>query len=727
MAPAQQSGSNAGQLILHHLSDVRYSESVEEGSNNNNILVQYQRYLLTERARERYPDIVVITGDLTTNGTRAELSAVMNTLRACFATWKDSLNEHVFIVPGPHDVNWESIDGVGLQTFYDTFRDFATPKNAPASGWSGPATGRVETFVGYALDTCYSPEDLTTGLKGNFGQYVNYYDHFLNSRARLGRRKLGLWKQPWRLRRLDRERARTRALEQLRKQYLELTEGARLIDLRAGRISAKDVERFEKWAQQQRTADQQRTQSATNGSAQPAAAIPPLKVLITHHPIDIRAEEDARVTELQSAQYSFKRVASTAREAGVSLALHGHIHTPQLFSDEALFEGRDEQRPLRQVGAPSLGDAIAFNEISAVYRSDQPGQGEWRLDVRLVNLKAPNAAATSSIEWLNRAETAAKETRRLRRINSDRREFERKLRYIMRRFSDQLYQARPNNRLSQSANLSLPQLPMQLVQDVISTVIFKGYETRVRLLLKNKSKEDRKDRKDRNPAIPLLVPAYLDPVILDGPGTLIYPASVAAWALVLGRTLIYPAITELATDAPDHEWLRRTDKFKELMGALEALRQEATSANETVAAQRYLDLLKSLEAIESASNGQSEAKIAGKDIYQAASGARLESSFRDFICVPYPMRPVGGPAPDNPEIAVLDVGVRKAANPDFEDSALIPAVSPDSSTAERISPFTEERIEMLETLTELIGVMLVSADTLGKPLGIWYDRSYTGV
>jgi hypothetical protein len=370
-----------------------------------------------------------------------------------------------------------------------------------------------------------------------------------------------------------------------------------------------------------------------------------------------------------------------------------------------VFEGPDDQRPLRQLGAASLGDTGAFNEVTAIYRGEQ-GQGGWRLDLRLVNLRAIDPSATSPVVLPNRAEVAAREKKQLERAAAQRRDFERSMRNVMRRFSDQVLQARPDNRQNQVIIPPLPQGAMLLVQDVVSNVIFKGYETRVRLLLKGKDA--------RGASIPRLVPTYLDPAIMDGPGALTYPASVAAWALVLGRTLKFPDIKEETTRAEDHEWLRRNKKFKELWDALGALREDAVVANSTEAAERYLALQTTLDAISKASNGQSGVTVPGKDIYQSAPGGSPPSSFPAFICVPYPMRPPGGSLPENPEIAVLDVGVRPVENPDFEDSSL--------SSVVPFNPFTDERVEMLETLTELIGVMLVTSDALGKPRGIWYDR-----
>ena len=743
MAPAQQSAVK-GQIILHHLSDVRH-EVGDEKDANNNVLVRYKQYL-EGLPLARFPNIVVITGDLTTNGTREELNAVATTLRTCFARWAGSLNKRVVVVPGPHDVNWEAIDTVGLQPFYDIFSDFATPFRSGTPGGRQTPEIRFENFMGYPLDTCYFPNELGAGLQVRFKGYSSYYGQFVENRAKLGRRFMGMWKQPWRLRRLDRDNARRRALDRLRLRFLELTEGARLIDLHAGRINDNDVDRFDRWAKQQ--------QSASAGGG---ATDNPLKVLITHHPVIIRALEDSAESQPSPVITAFKRIADATRLAGFHLALHGHIHHPELLADQSVFEGPDGERPLRRLGAASLGDTGIFNEITAVYRTEKR-QGAWRLDYRLVDLAAPNAVTASPLEVLNRAEVADKEIKQLQRIANQRSEFERNSRYVMRRFAEQAYQGRPENRQNLTA-APLPQGAMLLVRDVVSSVIFKGYETRVRLLLKSKE--------DRNSPVPQLKPTYLDPGIMDGPGALLYPASVAAWALILGRPLIYPNIEKARTEPDDHEWLRRTNKVGELVEALKELIKEATAANASDAVTRYQNLESALEAIKGAGPGQNDVSILGEKMFQPEPSAKRKRSaqqatgdgaerdvqsnpdanskadsareledrsapgddndpdlapapkYSNFICVPYPLRSSGGAPTALPEIAVLDIGVRLVEQPDFQDSATMSVIP--------FNPFTKERIEMLEALTEFIGVMLVSADALGKPRGIWEPRAWNGM
>jgi hypothetical protein len=141
---------------------------------------------------------------------------------------------------------------------------------------------------------------------------------------------MGLWKRHWRPRRDDREQLRARELARLREQFLKLTEGGQWVDLGAGRITSADVERFERWAQ-----------STTQNSRPGAGQGGPFKVLISHHPFAMRAERDQSTDDTITPQDSFRQLVKTARAAGFHLALHGHVHNPEILTDLSLFEGPD--------------------------------------------------------------------------------------------------------------------------------------------------------------------------------------------------------------------------------------------------------------------------------------------------------------------------------------------------------------------------------------------------
>jgi calcineurin-like phosphoesterase family protein len=700
MASAQQSTSSRRKLIVHHLSDLQYEGT--GGNRQHDMLVRYQSHL-GRLPEERRPDIVVITGNLTATGRAEDLRTVAITLRACFNSWEEHFHEHVFIVPGPCDVSWEDGAPVGLQAFYENFGDFALPYHMPMPfGQDTPASGQKD-FLGYPIDTCYSPYELRANLKDNFTRYATSYGRFIKRRGKLNTRWTRLWNRTWRPRRSERVRARTEQLASLRQQFLALTEGGQLVDLRAGRITQADLERFEGWAQ-----------PIIKDAGQNAGGESPLKILITYHPFAIHAERNSSVNAAQNPQTAFNQVAKMARAAGFQLALHGFVHNPQLLTDMSLFEGPDHRQPILQMGAASLGETGVFNEITAVERVEN-GESAWRVDLRLVSLKDNGAADLAALSLLNPAETADKRIEQLTRHATRRSGFERRMGFAMRRFAEQVHQGHEPQRQSwqNTAQLSqdrsnmapLPPEAMHLIREVVQDEIFSGYETRVRLLLKSYEKSS---------AIPKLIPTYLTPAVMEGPDALIYPASVAAWSLILGRRLIYPAIESQGTDEEDHEWLRRAGKFEPVLSVLKALMQEAASASNPgkEAFERYNALHTDLEAIRGAIPG---ARVAGKHIYQPAPVGNQPQGYPYFICVPYPLRVIGGALSDLPETMALDVAVRRAQQPDGQQTT--------QDTGSIDNPFTQERIEMLEMLAESIGLMLTIASALGRPRGVW-DKRY---
>lgn len=690
MSSAQQSGMSGRRIILHHLSGLHYEDT--PANRQDSILVRYKGYL--ELAPEDHrPDLVVITGDLTATGRRQDLTAVAITLRACFPTWLGQLDKHVFIVPGPRDVNWENANAVGLDPFYEIFSDFALPDRpaAPGAGQTSatrqpPATS-ADDYVAYPVDTCYAPNELHKDFKREFSRFAKQYGRFIKLRETSKKQRPGL--KTWFMwRRGSKERVRAKMLERLRLEYLGLMEGSRLIALEAGRINDQDVNRFETWAE-----------PLIHPIVAGAPAKNPLKIIIAYHPLANHPEQDTEKKQGGGAHPPFEQLTKHVRAAGFHLALHGHIHQSRLLSDHTILDGLTTQIPLRQLGAPSLGDTGFFNEITAVYHEPEdptPGQPEWRFEFHLVNVKATDSAHPNAIALPNPVIAAVNRIEWLKREAQWRVEFERGLRVIMRRYFDHVNAITPENRHN---SVPLAQEPVQLAADLIRQVIFGDYDARIRLLLKSH---------DTEAAAPKLVPTYLTPAVVEGPDALAYPACVAAWALILGKTLIYPGVKSIKTDESDHDWLRRRDTIPTLLGALGALTADALAKSYPGAdeIQRYELLHNKLTTI--SSSGQTT--ILGKDICQPALTGNRSSDYPGIAYVPYPLRSSGGAPRKLPEIAVLEVGVRQKTQP---------GVARDLSETVAMEPFTDERVAMLETITELIGMMLMTSSALGKPRGSW--------
>jgi hypothetical protein len=272
----------------------------------------------------------------------------------------------------------------------------------------------------------------------------------------------------------------------------------------------------------------------------------------------------------------------------------------------------------------------------------------------------------------------------------------------MRQFSEDVYRSQPVGTSAKSTPVLLPQYAIQNVERIIRDVVFPpDFALRMRLLLKEVH---------YNVPVPKLNAAYLAPPYSEGYGPLNYPASVAGWALVLGRNLIYSRVPAGMMNLKDYEWLRSSGKDQKLIKILEALNTQTPAASYSgpQEARRYDDLLNKLKEI---SQGKNPA-LSVDDVYQKAPEGSPPTTYPDFICIPFPKRP-GGVLPQIPEIAVLDIGVRVPQKPD-EGRA-----RPDADGA---SIFTEERVSMLETLVELIGMILITSGALGKPQGVWDER-----
>jgi hypothetical protein len=396
----------------------------------------------------------------------------------------------------------------------------------------------------------------------------------------------------------------------------------------------------------------------------------------------------------------FQELANSARKARFHLALHGHIHKPQVLSDLSILEGPDVRHPMRQVGAGSLGDNGMFNEITAVYREDH-SQRQWRLEIRTINVSADNPDDASPLVLLNPATSASENAEQLER-EARRQQFEIRVRTLMRQFSEDVHRPLPMGASAKSTPVLLPQYAIQNVERIIRDVVFPpDFALRVRLLLKEVH---------YNVPVPKLSAAYLAPPDSEGQGPLNYPASVAGWSLVLGRTLIYPPVQDGTMRRDDYEWLRRSGKDRELIKILEALNTQtpAASYSGSQEAGRFDGLLNKLTKI---SQGE-EPALSVEDVYQKAPEGSPLTTYRNFICVPFPQRP-GSVIPQVPEIAVLNVGVRAPQKPDERGSR---------PGADRATIFTEETVSMLETLVELIGMFLITSSALDKPQGVWDDR-----
>lgn len=734
---------DVNRIVIHHLSDLRY----QDGKDQHRTLIRYRRYLDTIKGHG--PDIVVVTGDITESGKQHDLRAVANFLATCFPQWQNELHKHIFVVPGVRDVNWESIEGLGWKTFLDSFKEFALPAYGEPDPDKQPPGVVEDLYVGYPICTCYQPSELSAVLKSEIETYQANYTQFTELRDHLTP-PTPAGCRPFSRKRTSNgatsEQDSTKAhkeLDNARTVFLQITEDYQPLALASGRVLRQDFEQFKTWSA-----------TLTSGTTKD-----PLKILITHHPLAIDMDQPHERSKTRPEEQSFKDLAQNASQAGFHIALHGHAHKhehkPKALSGFSILGDAAEGHRLRQIGAASLSDTGTFNEIIAERRSKpadaktkpqaeqqsqtgqtvnglsrngqslnghaqngqpqngqqaaqteaeqvtQVAQGDWRFELRLINVNTADESSRTKPPFLllNPEESAERLREGLESAAERRQTFDMRMRIAMGQFSERVHLSSQDRQQDRPNAAYLPQSAMQVIEAIIRDIIFNGYGVRVRILLKDVTEHR---------LFPKLTAAYLTPPIFDGPDTLVYPASVAAWSLVLGRSLIYPDIEQATTGPEDHEWLRATNKLAPLRQALEALNQElfARSMPNEQMRKQYESLIGAIKQLESNSDN---AAIAGADMYQNSSDSGREHSYSCFICVPYPMRPRGGALPSLPETMVLDIGVRsnEKANADKINTAEI---------------FTDERKAMLESIAELIGMMLTTANALGKPRGLWDAR-----
>jgi 3',5'-cyclic AMP phosphodiesterase CpdA len=677
MSLPQRTSSEGQRLIIHHLSDLHFKPDPQ--SSEHMALINYAGYL-NGLPIEKRPNLVVITGDLTHTGEMNDLRTVATILRTDFPSWVNQLAQRIFVVPGPRDVNWEGAGVPSFDTFYDVFADFGLPTRAHGMPHAiGTPIGGLP-FVAYPIDTCYTPESLPEQIRNELHAHGDRYQEFKRQYRDLRGRPANSGVFPW-------QRAGDR--RNLREGYLDLTEDNPVTVLDAGIIDPDDLEAFKAWA-------------GTLGRAVEAeAAWDPLKILITHHPLQVYPQAvsgNARPGRaIPDIKRHFGEMVSAARNTGFHLALHGHMHKPQVLSDLSVLEGADTLHPLRQIGAGSLGDHGIFNEIRAVYLADD-NQRHWWLEIRTVNVLAENPDASSFLLLLNPPEDAEKRADQLEQQAIQHREFDNRVRWATRQFSETVMRSRADTARQDTQMTLLPQNAIQTIEGIIRDVIFEDYDIRVRLLLK-----------DTTRPLPRLVATYLVPPPSSGAvGPLVYPASVAAWALILGRSLISPNIVEQQLTEQDYDWLRRSGKVPLLQEQLRQLTAQAMSASlpDTKVLDHYAGLQGKLEHL-----GE-EPRLRGTDFYQEPSRGGQQRSHSIFISVPIPLRPAGDALPELPEIGVLDVRVLSRRRPNAEPLAV----------DEITEVFTADRVQMLESLSEVIAAILCTSSALGKPRGVWEER-----
>ncbi len=467
------------QVIVHHLSDLHFRvDGPEQG-----ILSDYGRYL-EELPKGERPQVVIISGDLTATGSQAELSNVASQLRGIFSVWGNELAQHVFVVAGPQDINWEKKpkdDNPSLDPFSLAFKDFGLSETQTAM----PVDSN---YLVYPIPTCYLPDVIPADAAQQLEKASQTYRQF---RRDFNRR----YANPV-YRRLLNDEKRCKMAEDLRQRFMQAGETVLTFD--AGCVAKQDVDAL----QTRLAALPQPTPGQKN----------PLKILLTHHPLLV---PEATYSLDKSSGEQFKKLLAVARSAGVELALHGHLHKPQVLSDISITNAAPQASQLRQIGAGSLGLSRTFNKIIAMRSTDT---NSWRL--RVETIIVPAKAGTSPVSLVILDSSGESDAERLAQKTAAlllRQRFEKQLGQLLQQFAELVK--------NKAADQNLTSIFLTL-QNLISG-IFPGIPLRIGLTLK----EVRGSGYE-------LVDRYLISSQTELPN-LGYPLTTAAWALLLGRPIRY--------------------------------------------------------------------------------------------------------------------------------------------------------------------------------------------
>ncbi len=674
-------------------------QATQTSQREQNALVKYNNYLL-KQPRDKRPSIVVITGDLTANGDRNELATVAENLKIAFPEWGGDLKRHIYVVPGPHDVCWTGSFPPSFKEFYEVFGEFALPSQAGGVPKYLEGAQKVRYQV-YPINTTYTPDLPLHGIRQEHRGHIKHFGRFRSNYLFHQRFRF----LPWQ---------RKRRADELRTLFLELTEGNPLTILDAGTIRQQDLDAFrEDWKP---------------GGSSDLDQGETLKILVTHHPLLIHPEFKSQTRRENEVTQRFHDLLEAARKAKFHLAFHGHLHKPQVLSDLSIVEGADTRHSMQQIGAGSLGDNGTFNEIVATY-DDQVKL--WRFEVRTISVTSAESTSSPSVVLMNPDEDPIRHTAKLDQRLERQKTFEMEIRRVMRQFSESVESERQLDPRNQSLVL-LPQVAMSSIDRIIREVIFPAddFDVRVALALKGIHPVQH---------IVELRNTYIAPSLEGEPRTLLYPASVASWAVILGRTLRYPDMKNDSLQDSDVMWIIQNNKLPAIDQALDSLIHEAS--NDTEAKKRYEmvktklhDFLKTVErakttgqtvppamqqqtALSASSQGEVPDSLpVGKgtltigDLFQPTPTGQPQP-YPCFIAVPIPLRSQTGSAV-LPEIGVLDISLRERKKDEQHD-----VLAPNGKEA----MFSRERIEMLETLSELCTQILCSADALGRPKGSWSD------
>ncbi len=596
-------------IIIHHLADLHRGR----GGDTRHALdsyIQRQRRL----PPERQPNILIIAGDLTASGAREEVREAALALRNLTIQWEDlAMRQHIFIVPGPHDIDWTVQNPTAsFHAFSQEFSNVTLPL-FPASdgGLLAGSEPYAQSFSGpylvYLLNTCYVPEALPRQMPKPLEALVKRYRELWRDYQKQTTRNQGGYDAA------------------LRHQFLTATD--ELIVRDNGQISPADVERFIATMQGLHLDELPGAQSYPGDDQSNT-----LRILVTHHPLMAHVGRTGRAYGMPA---NAPLLLSALRRYGFHMVLHGHTHEPHFLSDLPIETyGTSNETPFLQIGAGAMGgdahdQTTSFNEIVATRNR---ALGKWVIEMTTINLAQESERPPMRITLTNPASGLNLNPKRTDESSAAMHaSFEQRLRISTRQFVEAL----------DDDTQDILVRPFETLKDTIKEVIFSGIETRVGLALKQRAVTTGQIELINRYIVP---DAQIDDQFLHPYS---YPDTVAAWSLVQGDPLIFPRMFREQDALINTDLLRFTGKYPEIVRQLRALSQTGRFP------QRAAAILAKLETN----------TLKYSDIFQDWLPASTQTRFQSFIAVPIPLRSSGV---RQRELGVLHVDV---VDPDPNDPA----------------------------------------------------------
>jgi 3',5'-cyclic AMP phosphodiesterase CpdA len=648
-----QSAPPEGTVIIHHLSDLYRAATPDVPQLLNDYAVR-----LANQASRR-PHILVITGNITQSGKSDELQdfvKAITTLATSTLQWDATkLHEHIFVVPGPHDIDWQSDRGNtgGYDAFAEACKAFTLPLlygfggKAPVHGEPYIFNKPLRTLV-YLMNTCWQPEQKLPATMQPFPQEKAAVEQLLKD-----------YRTVWGDFAKHTRDARQRVAELTQARATFQTEALRLFSRDHGVMRAEELQHF--------TEQMQLLAQGAVSAVSPAEFSAAAKIVVTHHPL----LGFTGVVNSSEPPFGAEYAARSMRRFSAQMALHGHSHESHVTQDLATYTtGAQDETPIVQIGAASLstlatGVTPSFNEVLVIPNQDA---ATWSVGVKPISLSfgQEHRSYFFSLAPVG-ASTATQSPIVVATSSSTHRRFEQDLGAVLRQFTLEMRE----NQLG----AKWPQQPMFRLQQIIHQVIFEQkYETRIALRFKQPG----------NDGATILKPEYLVPV---GDAQFIqigYPDSLAAWAMILGEPVLF---------LHDFDSVERCNTYN----IFDILRQTGKDAKVRQLLIDQAALFPANQQFASMRDAFINGTLTLKQTFKPWTTSPEKVGFNCFCCMPVPLLLDPASFRTMPEIAVLVVDIA----PKLQDNVN--------------EIFTNDRLGMLKAVSYAMETILLSSHALRRP------------